>query len=182
MTKPTKRKCKICKNIFVASHDNATGIQPVCSCKCMVTYYDKSMQKGRTVARAMALLIGRRSMAEVRFDAQYIEGRSNVEAVYEGDMFKYQVYEIRKYKPDWIVLRKASNRKPLYIEYKGVLSVADRKKLKLVRQQHPDIDLRIVFEKPTNKINKGSKTTYAQWARQHGFIYSDNCLPPEWLK
>ena len=181
MTKPKKRKCKICKNNFSPSHDNRTNKQQVCSCKCMVTFYDSLKGKGRAVARAMALLIGRRSMAEVRFDAQYIEGRSNVNAVYEKDTFKYIVYETRRYTPDWTLVTKRREH-PIYIEYKGVLTVADRKKLKLMKLHHPSIDIRIVFEKPTNKINKGSKTTYAQWARQHGFTYADNCLPPEWLK
>ena len=32
-----------------------------------------------------------------------------------------------------------------------------------VKKQHPELDIRMVFKAPFNKISKRSKTTYAQW-------------------
>jgi hypothetical protein len=118
-------------------------------------------------------------MAEVKFDAANIEGKP-IDAQYEVDTFKYQVYEIRKYTPDWTVHR--TNGNPIYLEYKGVLDGPTRKKMKLMKQQHPDIDIRFIFEKASNKIYRGSKTTYGEWATQHGFKWEDNVMPKDCKK
>jgi hypothetical protein len=120
-------------------------------------------------------------MAEVIFDANFIEGQP-IDALYESQTFEYPVKETRKYTPDWVITRTKSNRRPLYIEYKGVLDKVSRKKLKLVKKHHPNMDLRIVFQNASNKIYRGSKTTYGKWADQHGFIWADNVLPKEWLQ
>ena len=130
-------------------------------------------------------MVGRRSIAEVAFDANYIEGKK-FRASYESATLEYPVKETRKYTPDWVIERprKAGKSIPplLYIEYKGVLDKASRKKMKLVKKAHPKLDIRIVFQNASNKIYKGSKTTYGMWATQHGFIWADNELPTGWLK
>lgn len=71
-----------------------------------------------------------------------------------------------------------------YIEVKGRLTAADRKKYILVRDQHPEITLRFFFDKSDNKLYKGSPTTYAAWADKEGFEWTDTKqgLPKEWLK
>jgi hypothetical protein len=175
-----KRKCKICSKTFQVKHDSKTVKQLICSCKCAAAYYDRQKPKSRTLARKVARMIGRRSMGEVRFDRDYLEGTKIINA-YEPEKFEYEVMETRKYTPDWrIIYRK--DKPALFIEYKGVLDGRSRKLLKLVKEQYPEIDFRLVFEAPNNKIYKGSKTTYAAWADQHGFPWADNCLPKEWLK
>lgn len=95
---------------------------------------------------------------------------------YEGIKLAYEVQEMRHYVPDFILPN------GIYIEVKGYLRSEDRKKMILVKKQHPDIDLRLIFQRASNRIYKKSKTTYADWARKHGFIYSDNGrVPREWL-
>lgn len=71
-----------------------------------------------------------------------------------------------------------------YIEVKGRLLPSERKKYLLVRECNPDITLRFFFDKSDNKIYKGSKTTYAMWAEENGFAWTDikRGLPPEWLE
>lgn len=175
-----RKKCVVCLNFFRPEHDTKTVTQLICSCKCAVTYYERQKQKGRKVARAVARMVGRRSLGEVRFDRDYLEG-TGIDAVYEPVKFEYVVEETRKYTPDWrIIYRKG--KKTLFIEYKGVLDGRSRKLLKLVKKYHPEIDFRLVFEAASNKIYRGSKTTYAKWADQHGFPWANNCLPKEWLK
>lgn len=176
-----KRPCKICKKQFVVCHDTKKVAQIVCSCRCAATYYDKRKPKGRKLARQVAGMIGRRSMAEVIFDRDYIEGQP-FKAAYEPAKFLYRMEETRSYTPDWEIIRGSSNRVPLYIEFKGVLDSRSRKLLKLMKKQYTDLDLRLIFENASNKIYKGSKTTYGMWADQHNFIWSDNRLPKEWLK
>ncbi|GAF70452.1 unnamed protein product, partial [marine sediment metagenome] len=81
--------------------------------------------------------------------------------------------------PDWTVVTRSGH--TIYIEYKGVLDLATRKKMILVRDQHPDKDIRFVFQRGMNKIRKGSKTTYMMWAAKNGFDAADGNLPLSWL-
>ena len=62
------------------------------------------------------------------------------------------------------------------------LDVATRKKMLLVKDQHPGIDIRFVFENPDLKLRKGSKRTYASWAEEHGFKWCGPKIPKEWFK
>ena len=55
----------------------------------------------------------------------------------------------------------------IYLECKGLWEPEDRRKIKAVIEQHPEIDLRMVFQAPFNKISKKSKTTYANGAIKH---------------
>lgn len=61
--------------------------------------------------------------------------------------------------------------------------VKERNKLLLIKAQHPEIDLRIVFQRAATKIRKGSPTSYAMWAEANGFLWADKGLIPEaWIK
>ena len=174
-----KRKCNTCKKSFTPEHDTLLVRQKVCSCRCAVPYYASIKPKSRKLARIVSGMVGRRSMAEVKFDAKYIEGQ-RIDARYEDDTFEYFVSETRKYTPDWTVFKRSGGK--VYLEYKGVLDGTTRKKMKLMKQQHPKLDIRLIFEKAGNKIYKGSKTTYGQWATQHGFKWEDNAMPKDCKK
>lgn len=51
----------------------------------------------------------------------------------------------------------------MYVEYKGRWEFSDMEKHLLVQAQHPEKDIRIIFERDPTKqyVRKGSKTTYA---------------------
>ena len=70
----------------------------------------------------------------------------------------------------------------IFIETKGRFVVEDRKKHILIKEQHPELDIRFVFQNSKNKIRKGSKTTYADWCLKNGFIFADKTIPSSWLK
>ena len=95
---------------------------------------------------------------------------------YERDKIPYIVPpKERKYLVDFTTCG-------IYIETKGRLTSADRKKYLQVKESNPDIDLRFVFQKD-NRIYKGSKTYYSDWAEKNGFKYHVGCsLPDEWLE
>jgi hypothetical protein len=84
-----------------------------------------------------------------------------------------------KYTPDFEC--RGSN---IIIEGKGYFrKAADRQKLVLAKEQHPHLDIRIVFYDARKPIYKGSPTTYGKWATDHGFPWSDKGLvPAEWIK
>lgn len=68
------------------------------------------------------------------------------------------------------------------VEAKGQLRREDIAKLKAVREQHPQLDIRLLFQNAKNKIRKGSKTTYGQWATKNGFKWAEGPqIPDEWF-
>lgn len=84
------------------------------------------------------------------------------------------------YTPDFILEKKKGG--DMIIETKGRWVAEDRKKLKLIVDQNPDIDLRLLFQNPNVKIRKGSKTTYGDFASKLGLKWAKAPVPPEWLK
>jgi hypothetical protein len=80
-----------------------------------------------------------------------------------------------KYTPDFVFAQ-------FIVETKGRFTTADRKKHKLIKEQHPDIDIRFVFSNSNTRISKQSKTTYAQWCDHYGFKYADKLIPNDWLR
>lgn len=81
-----------------------------------------------------------------------------------------------KYTPDFILPN------GIIIETKGRFVTADRQKHLLVKQQHPDLDIRFVFSNSRTRISKTSKTTYADWCEKNGFLYADKTIPLEWIR
>lgn len=82
-----------------------------------------------------------------------------------------------KYTPDFVILTNG-----IIIESKGRFITEDRQKQLLIKQQHPDLDLRFVFSNSRSRISKRSNTTYADWCEKNGFPYADKAVPEEWLK
>lgn len=72
----------------------------------------------------------------------------------------------------------------VYIEGKGRLLPAERKKHLLVKEQNPDIEIKFFFENADKPIYKGSPTSYGDWCDKHGFEWTDlkRGLPKEWVK
>ena len=123
--------------------------------------------------------------------------RSGLEAEAQEQLdkggYKYGYEEVKitytkppsTYKLDFDVVTKSG--KVLYVETKGRFMPADRTKHLLIQKQHPDIEIRFVFQNPNNKLSPKSKTTYAEWCDKHGFKWAKadkrgGCIiPQEWL-
>lgn len=97
---------------------------------------------------------------------------------YESHSIPYTVE--RKYTPDFPI-RFADTGALGYIEVKGRFTSADRTKMKLIRQQHPNIDIRFVFQE-NKRIRPGSSTRYLDWAEKNGFPAVIGEVPKSWLK
>jgi hypothetical protein len=82
----------------------------------------------------------------------------------------------RTYTPDFLLPN------GIIIETKGMFTVADRRKHTLIKKQHPELDIRFVFENSKRRISKASKTTYAAWCEKHGFLYADKLVPDAWIQ
>lgn len=107
--------------------------------------------------------------------------KENCTFKYEGMKITYFQPEIKKtYTPDFIV-------KKLIIETKGAFNSADRKKMRLIKSQNPELDIRFIFSNAKTKIGKKSKTTYGKWCEMFNFPYhcvssSKETFPKSWLK
>lgn len=81
--------------------------------------------------------------------------------IYEPYKIEYKIPESNHfYTPDFV-------RGKLIYELKGRFTAIDRKKMKLLVEQHPEFDFVMVFQNPNIKINKNSKTTYAMWCEKN---------------
>jgi hypothetical protein len=69
----------------------------------------------------------------------------------------------------------------IIVETKGRFVLADRKKHTLIKEQHPELDIRFVFSNSNAKLSKGSKTTYAMWCDKLGIKYADKAIPDSWI-
>ena len=70
----------------------------------------------------------------------------------------------------------------VYLETKGQFTPEDRRKILAVKKDNPDVDVRMVFQAPYNKIDKRSKTTYAKWCEKHDIPWcAFHSIPIEWL-
>lgn len=70
----------------------------------------------------------------------------------------------------------------IFVETKGLWESDDRKKHLLIREQYPELDIRLVFSSSRTKIYKGSPTSYAEFCEKHGILFADKLIPVEWLK
>lgn len=89
-------------------------------------------------------------------------------AEYETEYLEFtQPAKDRKYCPDF------KTKAGVYIECKGKWTVEDRLKHVWLKEQHPDKRIILLFQNPDVKINKRSKTTYANWATKNGIEWLD---------
>lgn len=121
-------------------------------------------------------------MRSIRFRSQF---ESNIARLLidKGIAFEYEKTKVtyvpkpRTYTPDFYFPET-----DVYVETKGHLDKGDRVKMILVKEQNPELDIRFVFLRASNKIYKGSKTTYADWATKHGFRWAEGSIPDDWCK
>ena len=99
---------------------------------------------------------------------------------YEPEKFEW-IPPKAKYTPDFKVAVETRQGDYFFVEYKGYLRPKDRTKMKAIKEQHPDTDIRFVFQNANKKLYKGSKTEYWMWAEQHGFPWAEGEIPEEWL-
>ena len=89
--------------------------------------------------------------------------KNGVQAVYEARRFEF--VRVAHYSPDWEI------NPTLYIETKGYFSPRNRGDLLSFREQHPGVEIFLVFAQPHNRLTSKSKTTYAEWCDRHKFRY-----------
>lgn len=124
-------------------------------------------------ARQRAIANGYRSGLEDKVSKELSDG--GVRFTYESDVVRYlKPARQARYTPDFILDN------GIIIETKGRFVTADRQKHLLIKDQHPNLDIRFVFSNPNTRISKTSTTTYAMWCDKHGFAYAKASVPILW--
>ena len=131
----------------------------------------RSKSKTRTAAQKL----GYKSGFEAKIAEQINTKQLQAKELYEKTVITYTVpARNSRYTVDWTLPN------GILIESKGRWTTEDRKKHLLVKQQHPEMDIRIVFQSAKNKISKGSETTYADFCNKHGIIWAEKIIPDSW--
>ena len=128
-------------------------------------------------ARFRGIAAGYRSGLEE--DISYELSALGIPVVYEKDKVAFEwPKRLASYTPDF---RLPKPNGFFYLETKGLWVTTDRQKHVLIKQQHPNLDLRFLFQNARAKLYKGSKTTYADFATKNGFVWAHKRIPDEWV-
>jgi len=93
-----------------------------------------------------------------------------------AEKIKWVDLKVRTYTPDFVLGN------GIIIETKGRFVANDRRKHREIQKQHPDLDIRFVFQNSRAKLYKGAKSSYGDWCKKYGFKYADKSIPDDWLK
>ena len=128
----------------------------------------------KTKARKAALKYGYRSGFEHKVSEQLKEQK--IEFGYEDTTIEYVIPERKsKYTVDFTLPN------GILVETKGRWMADDRQKHLLIKKQHPELDIRIVFQNQKAKLRKGSNTTYASYCDKHGIKWAEKEIPQSWI-
>ena len=97
-------------------------------------------------------------------------GKGNIE--YEARKLPYVLSY--NYIPDFHCV---SSDNDFYCEAKGYFRPEARTKMRAVKEQHPELDIRLLFQN-NGKIGKNFR--YADWAEKYNFTYAIGKVPKEW--
>jgi len=82
-----------------------------------------------------------------------------------------------KYNMNYVL---TNHEKYIIIEVKGKWDYEDRRKHNALREQYPNLDVRFVFQRPTNKATK--KRTYGEYCDWKGIKWSKSTIPQAWIE
>lgn len=94
--------------------------------------------------------------------------RAKIKYKYESEKIAYIL--ACHYIPDFIIDTPTGK---LYLECKGYLRPEDKRKLRAVKKQHPEMDIRLLFY--------AEKAEYVKWCVKNGFRYAFEKIPKDWL-
>ena len=132
------------------------------------------LDRNASMKKSSAQKAGYRSGFELNLAKSLVN--NNVSFEYESEKLSY-VPKPRVYTPDFYLPEHG-----IYIEAKGYFDKSDRVKMQLIKEQYPDLDIRLVFLNARNKIYKGSKTSYGDWANRYNFEWAEKNIPADWYK
>ena len=98
--------------------------------------------------------------------------KQRVKFVFEPSRIEYEV--LKRYTPDFLLPN------GILIEVKGWFKAEDQRKHKLIKAQHPELDIRFVFQRLRTKV-QGGRFTCEEWCIKYNFLYAESIVPNSWL-
>lgn len=99
--------------------------------------------------------------------------KKNVQFSYESLKVPYTV--THTYKPDFVLAN------GIIVEAKGLFLPEDRTKHLYVKKQHPNLDIRFLFQQD-QWLTNSRKSKYSTWCKKHGFQYHiGTMIPQAWI-
>lgn len=137
---------------------------------------------GRKNSRNIIIYSGQKMKSKEEVGFAQMCDKLGIPWMYESEKFQWAP-PLRKYTPDFSLDKKTGGK--MHIENKGYLRVQDITKMRNVRKQYPDLDIRFVFsraDKPLGPVRKdGTRQTHGGWAKANGYQYAEKFLPAEWM-
>lgn len=110
------------------------------------------------------------------FESKVAKDLTNNGVYWEYEQRKFDLVIPRSYTPDFVLGN------GVVLEVKGYFDAEDRRLIKLFREQHPDVDLRMVLQKPHQKLQKGGRMDYAGWCEKYNVPWCEGpSLPQDWV-
>jgi len=109
------------------------------------------------------------------FEGQVADDLSNNGVYWEYEQRKYNLVIPRSYTPDFVLGN------GVVLEVKGYFDQEDRRLIKLFKEQHSDVDIRMVLQKPHQKLTKSGRMTYATWCDKYNVPWCEGpSIPKDW--
>jgi hypothetical protein len=109
------------------------------------------------------------------FEGQVADDLSNNGVYWEYEQRKYNLVIPRSYTPDFVLGN------GVVLEVKGYFDQEDRRLIKLFKEQHSDVDIRMVLQKPHQKLTKSGRMTYATWCDRYNVPWCEGpSIPKDW--
>ena len=107
-----------------------------------------------------------------------LDGRG---VAYEYEPCKLPYTVERNYIPDLLI-------GDVYVEVKGYFRQDAQRKMRSIREQHPNLDIRFLFQRGNSPVQgskkrkDGTRMTCGEWAERHGFVWAEGEeIPDEWI-
>ena len=113
------------------------------------------------------------------YEPDTIEFRRTVSSGECPDCGSHKVVQRRRYTPDF---KLTVGKQTFYIETKGRLTGTNASNLQAIKKQHPDLDLRLLFQSDNLRVRgKPASGRYSDWAKKYGFPFAVGEVPDDWI-
>ena len=109
------------------------------------------------------------------FEGRVADDLNDNGVYWEYEQRKYNLVIPRSYTPDFVLGN------GVVLEVKGYFDQEDRRLIKLFKEQHSDVDIRMVLQKPHQKLTKSGRMTYATWCDRYNVPWCEGpSIPKDW--
>lgn len=130
--------------------------------------------RGRGVSPDAGIRHGFRSGLEQK-NAAHLETHGCA-VLFETFKIPYVVPQTKRtYTPDFLLPN------GIIIETKGIFDSTDRAKHLLIKEMWPELDIRFVFTRCSQRIAPASNTTVSDWCDKWGYRYAEKLIPVQWI-